>query len=59
MFSWITSKAARFMSDQTGVTLVEYGIAISLAVLIGVNVLWAVLSNDIGSAMNNAGAKMP
>ncbi len=44
--------------DERGVTLVEYGIAISLAVLLGGAALLA-LSNNIGDAMNNAGAKMP
>lgn len=44
--------------DERGVTLVEYGIAIALAVALGTGALLA-LSNDIGSAMGNAGAQMP
>jgi len=49
----------RFLAEDLGVTLVEYGIAISLAVLVGANVLLVVLANDVGNAMGNAGAQMP
>lgn len=49
----------RFLSETLGVTLVEYGIGISLAVIIGTNVLLTILANDIGTAMGNAGAQMP
>jgi len=48
----------KFRHDERGVTLVEYGIAISLAVALGTVALLA-LSNDIGNAMGNAGAQMP
>lgn len=48
-----------FLRDQRGVTLVEYGIAIGLAVFVGAAVLMPVLANDIGGAMSNAGSLMP
>ena len=48
----------RFRYDDHGVTLVEYGIAIALAVTLGTAAL-ATLSGQIGSAMNAAGVQMP
>jgi Flp pilus assembly pilin Flp len=59
MFSNINKFYLRLISDDRGVTLVEYGIAIALAVTIGVTVLLPTLANDIGGAMSNAGNKMP
>lgn len=50
---------SRFSRDDRGVTLVEYGIAISLAVGIAVAVLFPVLAVEIGGAMNAAGTQMP
>lgn len=47
-----------FRTDERGVTLVEYGIAIALAVALGTAALTA-LGNNIGSAMSNAGSLMP
>lgn len=49
----------KFRHDERGVTLVEYGIAIALAVFIGATALMPILGNDIGNAMTNAGALMP
>ena len=49
---------ARLRRDERGVTLVEYGIAIGLAVAIGIGAL-TVLSNDISGAMSTAGSAMP
>lgn len=48
----------RFQSDERGVTLVEYGIAIALAVTLGTAAL-ATLSGEIGTAMGAAGTAMP
>ena len=48
----------RFKSDEKGVTLVEYGIAIALAVGLGTAAL-TTLSGEIGAAMGAAGAQMP
>ena len=50
--------ALRFRKDERGVTLVEYGIAIALAVLLGTGAL-ALLAGEIGTAMGAAGAAMP
>ncbi len=49
----------RLGRDTRGVTLVEYGIAIGLAVFVGTTFLLNVLGVDIGGAMGNAGALMP
>ena len=48
----------RFRHDDSGVTLVEYGIAIALAVSLGTLAL-ATLGTEIGSAMTAAGNEMP
>jgi Flp pilus assembly pilin Flp len=48
----------RLRHDDRGVTLVEYGIAIALAVALGTGALLA-LGNSIGNAMTNAGSQMP
>lgn len=48
----------RFRHDDSGVTLVEYGIAIALAVGLGTAAL-ATLSGEIGTAMGAAGTAMP
>ena len=45
-------------SDEKGVTLVEYGIAIALAVGLGTAAL-GTLGDEIGDAMGAAGAEMP
>ena len=44
--------------DQRGVTLVEYGIALALAITLGAGALTA-LSGEIGVAMGTAGTSMP
>ena len=48
---------ARFRRDDEGVTLVEYGIAISLAIALGVTAL-STLADDIGLTMGVAGDQM-
>lgn len=47
-----------FRHDDRGVTLVEYGIAIALAVVLGTTAL-ALLAGEIGTAMGAAGLVMP
>lgn len=47
-----------FKADERGVTLVEYGIAIALAVALGTAALSG-LAGQIGTAMTNAGSLMP
>jgi len=49
----------RLAGDTQGVTLVEYGIAIALAVFVGTAVLLPILASDISGAMGAAGAAMP
>ena len=48
----------RFSGCDEGVTLVEYGIAIALAITLGTAAL-AALATAIGTSMGNAGALMP
>ncbi len=48
----------QFVHDTRGVTLVEYGIAIALAVLVGSATL-VTLGGEIGTALNAAGVAMP
>lgn len=48
----------RLRHDQSGVTLVEYGIAIALAVGLGTAAL-TTLGTEIGGAMTAAGTAMP
>ncbi len=48
----------QFIHDTRGVTLVEYGIAIALAVLVG-SVTLVALGGEIGTALNAAGSSMP
>jgi len=47
-----------FRHCQSGATLVEYGIAISLAIILGAGAL-TLLSGEIGVAIGAAGAAMP
>ena len=49
--------ARRFRKDERGVTLVEYGIGVTLAVVLGIGAL-STLAGDVGTAMTTAGDKM-
>ena len=51
-------KLGMLRSDESGVTLVEYGIAIALAVALGIGAL-TTLGSEIGAGMSAAGAQMP
>lgn len=48
----------RFRHDDEGVTLVEYGVALLLAVTVG-TVALVTLGGDITTAMGRAGGLMP
>lgn len=48
----------KFRADQRGVTLVEYGIAISLAVTLGV-AAFSLLAGEISTALTTVGTQMP
>lgn len=48
----------RLRYNDEGVTLVEYGIAIALAVFLGVGAL-TTLGTEISAAMGAAGTQMP
>ena len=48
----------RLQSDDEGATLVEYGIALGLAITLGAGAL-AALAGDVGGAMTAAGTALP
>ena len=54
----LLKKWVAFRHCDEGVTLVEYGIAIALAITLGTAAL-ATLAGNIGTSMGNAGALMP
>lgn len=54
----LLKKWIEFRHCEDGVTLVEYGIAIALAITLGTAAL-ATLAGSIGTSMGNAGALMP
>ena len=58
MQDFILKTIVSFRSDERGVTLVEYGIAIALAVTLGAGAL-TLLGGEIGVAMGAAGTQMP
>lgn len=58
MKDYLLKTFIRLRHDDRGVTLVEYGIAIALAVFLGAGAL-AALGESIGGAMGAAGDCMP
>lgn len=58
MFNALLKTFIRFRHCDEGVTLVEYGVAVALAVSVGVGAL-TLLGGDITAAMGAAGAVMP
>jgi Flp pilus assembly pilin Flp len=58
MRNFVLKTMLRLRNDERGVTLVEYGIAIALAITLGAGALMA-LAGDIGGAMQAAGGAMP
>lgn len=58
MYDKLLSLWIRFRHDDEGVTLVEYGIALTLAVVVG-GVALAALGTAVTGEMTKAAAKMP
>ena len=58
MYDKLLNLVARFRQDDEGVTLVEYGVAVALAVALGIGAL-NLLAGDVAGAMGAAGAVMP
>lgn len=58
MLSKLKSFVSRFRRDEEGVTLVEYGVALTIAVVIGTALLTG-LAGDINTAIGAAGDSMP
>ena len=58
MLTRILTSLGRLRSDEEGATLVEYGIALGLAITLGAGAL-SVLANDVGATMNAASAALP
>ncbi len=52
------SLLARFRRDDEGATLVEYGIALALAITLGAGAL-VTLSGEVGDSMSAAGTALP
>lgn len=53
MTNFLKNTFARFAKDEKGVTLVEYGIALILAVTVGVGAL-TTLATNVSGKMNGA-----
>ncbi len=58
MYNLLKNKFASFRSNDDGATLVEYGIALTLAITLGTGALVA-LSGNVGTSMTDAGAALP
>lgn len=58
MRSVLLKNLRAFCKEDDGVTLVEYGVAVALAVAVGIGAL-TLLANDITGALGAAGAVMP
>ena len=57
MYDKLMTLWIRFRDDDEGVTLVEYGVAVALAITVGTVALIA-LAGNISAAMNAAGTAM-
>jgi Flp pilus assembly pilin Flp len=57
MWTNFVKTLARFKRDEKGVTLVEYGVGLLVAVGVGTIILTG-LAGEIGGAMNTAGDNM-
>lgn len=58
MFKALCQTLSRFRANQSGVTLVEYGLAVAVAVGLGA-AAFSPLIGDITDSMLAAGAPMP
>ena len=57
MFKFLSTKLRSFRRDEEGVTLVEYGIAVVLAIIVGTSTL-IVLAEDIEGNLGEASTAM-
>lgn len=58
MTNKFTALLGRFRRNDEGATLVEYGIALALAITLGAGAL-VTLSGEVGDSMGAAGAALP
>jgi len=58
MYNALLSTMIRLRHDDEGATLVEYGIALGLAIALGGGAL-AVLAGDVGATMGSASSALP
>jgi len=58
MYDTLLKTFIRLRHDDEGATLVEYGIALGLAIALGAGAL-ATLATDVGGSMTAAGAALP
>ena len=58
MANMITKVFARLRKDDKGATLVEYGVALALAITLGAGAL-STLGTDVGTTMGDASAALP
>lgn len=58
MYDNLLKVMIRFRHNDEGATLVEYGIALGLAITLGVGAL-ATLAGEVGTSMGAAGAALP
>ena len=58
MYDKLMTLWIRFRDDDEGVTLVEYGVAVALAITVG-TIAMITLAGNISAAMDAAGALMP
>ena len=58
MKDFLLKTMIRLQSDDEGATLVEYGIALGLAITLGAGAL-ATLAGDVGGAMTAASTALP
>lgn len=56
--TFIKKALATFSRDEDGATLVEYGIALGLAITLGAGAL-TLLAGDVGASMDAAGCALP
>ena len=58
MLNKMKSKIALFSKDEDGATLVEYGIALGLAITVGTTAIFA-LAGDVEATMGSASDALP
>lgn len=58
MYTKILKAFSRLRRDDEGATLVEYGIALGLAIALGAGAL-ATLGNDVGATYGSASSALP